>query len=121
MIFFKNFTSTRTEKKQKKNSIAANILEVATSLSIDINRVIVSGLIQRNDQYWGKVDPLNNPLKSGASSRNIGFPEHIDYRYYLNRSNLHLNRKGLLILTQNFDEFKNDFLDIKKVELLTMK
>ena len=94
-------------KTDSLDSIATNILELATSVSTDTNRVIVSGLTQRNDQYWEKVDPLNNLLKSGASSRNIGFIEHpnINYRYHLNRSNLHLNRKGSLMVTQNFDEF----------------
>lgn len=93
-------------KTDSLDSIATNILEVAASVSTDTNRVIVSGLTQRNDQYWEKVDPLNNLLKFGASSRNIGFIEHtnIDYRYHLNKSNLHLNRKGSLMLTQNFDE-----------------
>ena len=94
-------------KNDTLESIATNILEVAASLSNDTNRVIVSGLTRRNDQCGEKVDPLNDLLKSGANSRNIGFIDHsnIDYRYHLNRSNLHLNRKGSLILTQNFDEF----------------
>ena len=94
-------------KTDTLDSIATNILEVAASLSTDTNRVVVSGLTQRNDQYWEKVDPLNDLLKSGASLRNIGFIDHsnIDYRYHLNRSNLHLNRNGSSILTQNFEEF----------------
>ena len=57
-------------------SIATNILEAAASLLNDTNRVIVSGLTQRNDQCGEKVDPLNDLLKSGTNSRNIGFIDH---------------------------------------------
>ena len=45
-------------KNDTLESIATNILEVAASLSNNTNRVIVSGLTQRNDQYGEKIDPI---------------------------------------------------------------
>ena len=104
-VIILHYGTNDLRKTESVNSIASNILrilEIAASLSTDSNAVIVSCLTPKMDQSFR----LNEVLKSGTSSRNIGFVDHsnIDGKSHLNRSNIHLNRKGSAILARNFDE-----------------
>lgn len=88
--------------KKTHHQICNDILSLALKMS-DKTNVIISGIIEREDRYNVKVKAVNELLKSKCQERNICFITHtISPKLHLNRSNLHLNRKGTLLLSQKF-------------------
>ena len=91
-------------KEEDPEEIAKNIINLAKNMYSDTTSVIVSGIVGRNDQLQEKVDLANRTLESECRSRNIGFinNDNIDPASDLNRSKLHLNKRGTSKLAINF-------------------
>ena len=68
--------------------------------------ISISGLINRSDDEAlpCKVPDVNKLLKECCKQKNWGFVDHssISITSHLNRSGLHLNKKGTTRLAQNF-------------------
>ena len=77
-------------------NIAKEVMELAVSLSTKENTVFVSGIVPRGENWKNKVSEINKHLLSACSSRNMPFIDNssISTEYHLNRSRLHLNRRG---------------------------
>lgn len=103
---------TNDVHKSEPHEIANNILNLALDLNTDKNNVIISGLVQRSDDSSAneKVLIVNNRLQNLCNERNIGFIDNsnINPKEHLNRSRLHLNIKGTLLLSQNFQQVLED-------------
>ena len=84
------------------DTLADNIINLAIKCA-DSTNVIISSLVQRNDSYNEKVKNVNTKLKQICHDMNIGFIDNsnIDPKAHLNRSKLHLNRRGARILEKN--------------------
>jgi lysophospholipase L1-like esterase len=96
---------TNDLRKTSTDIISKNIVNLAISLKTDTNSILVSGLTSRKDQFNDKVNELNMLLLQQTSDRNIGFIDNsnIDENHHLNKSKIHLNRKGSTILAKNFE------------------
>ena len=70
-------------------------------------KVSISGIVQRNDGLNEKVLLVNDVLKKICESVDIEYINNVNIRpdVHLNRSNLHLNKKGNNILTSNIRSF----------------
>ena len=92
----------RSEKSSK--IIAEDIVKLAIGVKTEENEVMVSGIVQRNDNLNSKGMQVNDFLKLLSSERNIGFIDNsaIDTKKHLNSSNLHLNYSGTVALANNF-------------------
>ena len=68
--------------------------------------ISISGVINRSDDeaLACKVPDVNKVLKECCKQKNWGFVDHsnISITSHLNRSGLHLNKKGTTRLAQNF-------------------
>ena len=67
------------------------------------NEIIFSGLIQREDHDFGdQIEEINGKLKRYCESKGYRFVENSKiYGGFLNRSKLHLNKKGTALLSGN--------------------
>jgi len=96
---------------ENNDMVAKNIIELGVNLS-DETMVCISGLVMRNDdtRLSKRISEINLKLKEMCSERNIGFidNENIDPNVHLNRSRLHLNRKGTALLCQNLQMIIKD-------------
>ena len=95
-------------RNENNEEIAENIISLATDLS-DKSTVIVSGLIVRGDHLKKRITQVNTILQKKCCERNIGFVDNSNILLnHLNKSKLHLNRKGSEILSKNLEiSFKN--------------
>ena len=80
---------------------------IAEAVSSESSAMIsISGLINRSDDeaLACKVPDVNKVLKECCKQKNWGFVDHsnISITSHLNRSGLHLNKKGTTRLAQNF-------------------
>ena len=91
----------KTEKDHEK--IADNIQRLAHQCKTDNNTVMNSGMLPRNSNLNDDVIKINKILREGCSKRNTGFidNENINPRYNCNRSKLHLNKRGTILLIEN--------------------
>ena len=86
-------------------NVAEEIAELAKSMSKDGNsNVTVSGIVPRYGKLNEKVRSVNRLLRIYCRNMDMRFVGHenINPRKHLNRSGLHLNHLGTLILTFNF-------------------
>ena len=83
--------------------IAKSITDVGSSLKNDSHDVSISSIVVRNDKFKEKAAQVNENLERLCADRNIYFINHAKniLPQHLNKSKLHLNRKGS-ILTSNF-------------------
>ena len=88
-------------------TIVNNIIELVKNIHSDTTNVIISGITARNDKLQDKVNRVNSLLETECNKRNIGFikNENIDPGNDLNRSKLHLSRRGTSKLAINFKNF----------------
>ena len=81
---------------------AVELIDLAESSAM----ISISGLINRSDDeaLARKVPDVNKVLKECCQQKNWGFVDHsnISRTSHLNRSGLHLNKKGTTRLAQNF-------------------
>ena len=84
--------------------IAKSITDVGSSLKNDSHDVSISSIVVRNDKFKEKAAQVNENLERLCAERNIYFVNHAKniLPQHLNKSKLHLNRKGSSILTSNF-------------------
>jgi len=100
---------TNDLKSNEDNGIVAtNIIDLAKKVS-ERTRVCVSSLTPQNDRFKARISEINSIIKV-ISDRNIGFIDHdnINPLEHLNRSRLHLNKKGSELLTTNLHHFLKD-------------
>ena len=86
---------------------AVELIDLAEAVSSESSAMIsISGLINRSDDEAlpCKVPDVNKVLKECCKQKNWGFVDHsnISITSHLNRSGLHLNKKGTTRLAQNF-------------------
>ena len=95
------------QPKKIKNKVAGLVDSIkAEHPSID---VAVSSIIFRSDDQSlnSKIDKANRRLSSFCQSKNWVFTDNNIKEVSLNRSGLHLNRKGVYRLASNFREYIN--------------
>ena len=85
---------------------AVELIDLAEAVSSQSSAMIsISGLINRSDDeaLARKVPDVNKVLKECCQQKNWGFVDHsnISRTSHLNRSGLHLNKKGTTRLAQN--------------------
>ena len=87
---------------KRPEQIAESIIGVATSLKSDTCDVLVSRRTVRSDDHRKKVAEVNRVLKELCEEKNLYYINH-DKKItvkHLNRSKLHLNKKGTSIFYQ---------------------
>ena len=91
--------------------ISMDILNLANSLKLDNNTVIVSNIVPPDVQNKKKADEVNIILEELCNANNVGMISHrnINPKRYLNRSRLHLNDAGLSLFDKSFRNFLNNF------------
>ena len=87
-------TNIPTEK------VTESIINLASSLRSNSFNVAISSITVRNDRYRKKVAQVNRHLKTLCSERNFELISHenIITEKQLNRSKLHLNKRGTAII-----------------------
>lgn len=103
---------TNDLSKHKDNdpeTVAGNIMNLAHHCIKNTEgktSVIVSSITSRDDKHHDKVAEVNSTLKVMCQERNIGYIDNSNIlpKLHLNRSKLHLNRKGSSMLARNFKE-----------------
>ena len=91
--------------------ISLDILNLANSLKLDNNTVIVSSIVPRDYENLKKVGEVNIILEELCKSNNVSMILHrnINPKRHLNRSRLHLNDTGVSLFVRNFRDFLNNF------------
>ena len=86
--------------------VAESIINLACSLKLNSCSVAISSITVRNDRYRKKVAQVNRYLKTLCIERNFELisQENIITEKHLNRSKLHLNKRGTTILSNTFRE-----------------
>ena len=94
--------------KESPEVIADDIINLARDIKSNLNDIVVSGLVSRNDDLKYKGEQVNEYLISKCAERNIFYIDNsnINPRQYLNSTN-HLNFKGTELIMQNFLECVN--------------
>ena len=86
------------------DNISKSIIDLATSSANDHLNITVSGIVPRSDDLAIKAKEVNGLLQRSCNERNIPFIDHgnIDPSHHLNRSKLHLNKKGTKLISKTF-------------------
>ena len=93
------YVGTNNLQNRSPGMIADNILTLAQKIENHGIRSAISLITFRNDDLWEKAKVVNNILLSESSN----VIEHTNITgSHLNRSNLHLNRRGTAALASNF-------------------
>ena len=89
---------------QSPEEIAIEMLDLASAMKTSKNTIYVSSLVQRGDQWNGKVTDVNRHLKGLCKGNNLPFIDNDNIKPFshLNRSKLHLNPEDTRILANNF-------------------
>ena len=92
------------KKDLTPQKIAMNILKLAEEVSDRSKRdVLVSGIINRGDDYHAKVQKVNEFLSEIRTRKNVKYIDNGNIGLdMLNRSKLHLNRFGTIQLVKNY-------------------
>ena len=101
-------TGTNDLRSNKQpEQIADDILNLARSIKLDDNEIVISGIVPRNDALNSKGIAVNNFLKQKLPQNDIAFidNENINPKMHLNNSGLHLNYHGVAILANNFIDY----------------
>ena len=95
------------------DDIAHNVVNLVMSVTSEEIKCSVSGLIQRNDELWEKGQKVNAVLKIKTLPDQCSFIDNSNINIsHLNRSGLHLNKRGSAALALNFINFIRN-LDLK--------
>ena len=94
--------------------ISVDILNLANSLKLENNTVIVSSIVPRDDENKKNIDKVNIILEELCKANNVGIISHrsIHPKRHLNRSRLHLNYAGVSLFVRDFRDFLNNFDNI---------
>lgn len=94
--------------KSEKDSeqIATEIIDLALHITSNHDTsLMISSLVVRGDKFHDKATQVNEFLSKKCGERNMGFINNDNLtKSHLNRSRLHLNRKGSQLLERNFKE-----------------
>ena len=84
--------------------IAKSIVDLAITLKSNSQNVSISNIIMRNDSFNEKAMEVNGYLKQLCIEKNIFLIDHTKtiHSRNINRSKLHLNKSGSIILSNNF-------------------
>ena len=90
--------------KKSPDEIANSIVNLAISSKSPACDVSISNVIVRKDKHWKKAEEVNTRLEELCIEKNISLIDHqkILTPHHLNKSRLHLNKKGTNILTRTF-------------------
>ena len=93
----------------KPEDIANDIIKLATSIKSRVNEIIISGIVDRNDQFNTKGNEVNDILKTKCILNNFTFCDNSNIlrSYHTNGSGLHLNYRGTVALANNFQRCLN--------------
>ena len=99
-----NLETNDLRSKATPKDIAEEIVDLGNSMKTNANKVIISGLVPRGDQWHDKAMEVNRFLKQLCVSQDFYYIDNtnIQAEYHLNRSRIHLNREGTRILANNF-------------------
>ena len=92
------------------SQIASSIIELATSLKNETNKIYISLIVPRYDEL-NKVNEVSIRLINMCHARNIGCINHsdtIDPEQHLNESSIHLKKYGNKEFSKNFTNFLYD-------------
>ena len=83
---------------------AKSIVDLVITLKINRQNVSISNIIIRNDSFNEKAMEVNGYLKQLCIEKNIFLIDHTKtiHSRNINRSKLHLNKSGSIILSNNF-------------------
>ena len=104
-------TIERSSNKSPEQ-MSLDILNLANSLKLYNNTVVVSSIVPRDDENLKKVDEVNIILEELCKANNIDIISHrnINPKRRLNRSRLHLNDAGVSLFVRTFRwYFLNNF------------
>ena len=84
--------------------IAEAIINLAMSVKTQSRGVSISGITVRKDKHQNKVQEINDQLRDLCQANNINFIDHSKSikPQHLNKSRLHLTRRGTSILSTTF-------------------
>ena len=84
--------------------IAETIINLAMSVKTQSRGVTISGITVRKDKHQNKVQEINDQLRDLCQANNINFIDHSKSikPQHLNKSRLHLTRRGSSILSTTF-------------------
>ena len=101
-------TNNFTKRNQSGIETAQEIIEIVkTCHNAGINDVYVSSIICR-PTHQEKVNDVNRLLQSYASIHGFKFIENTNINeHHLRRDQVHLNKKGVCLLANNFLDFLN--------------
>ena len=90
--------------KRSPIEIAESVMEQALSLKNENHDVSISNIIIRRDKWKTKAEEVNVNLKDMCMKNNMFYVDHTKSlkQQHLNRSRLHLNSKGNIILGKTF-------------------
>ena len=99
------FTLERTiYHPEKETDVAEAIINLAISVKTQSRGVSISGVIVRKDKHQNKVQEINDQLRDLCQANNINFIDHSKSikPQHLNKSRLHLTKRGTSILSTTF-------------------
>ena len=81
-----------------------NIINLAMSVKTQSRDVSISGIPVRKDKHQNKVQEINDQLRDLFQANNVNFIDHSKSikPQHLNKSRLHLTRRGISILSTTF-------------------
>ena len=93
------------------SQISREIIDLATSLKSDKNKISVSLLTPRCDKLNNKASEMNNGLINMCSHRNIAYIDHSSsiQQNHINESKVHLNRYGTVVFANTFSKFLPEY------------
>ena len=101
--------SNNLRSNTSEQQIASDIVNLATSLKTDNNKILVSSIIARRDQFKNKAEKVNDYLHVKCSQANLPFLRHNNIRseIHLKPKGVHLNNTGTTLLSDNFAAYIN--------------
>ena len=93
------------------SQIAREIIDPATSLKSDKNKISISLLTPRCDKLNNKASEVNNRLINMCSHRNIAYIDHSSsiQQNHINESKVHLNRYETVVFANTFSKFLSEY------------
>ena len=101
-------TGTCDFKLEKEpEEIAEDIVKLAKSMKKKDNKITISKIIPRGDEFNDKVNDVNKKLEQLCIESNIDIISHnnINNKRHLRRGKVHLNNTGTSILARNYKDY----------------
>ena len=100
-----------SDRTFSQTATAREIIDPATSLKSDKNKISISLLTPRCDKLNNKASEVNNHLINMCSHRNIAYIDHSSsiQQNHINGSKVHLNRYGTVVFANTFSKFLSEY------------